>query len=228
MALGRLSTEACGSGPLSAPGRSARAAWVPRISLPLAECVRRHGPLVQQRLLHLPLHVRHRVQARRQPAGLQHHRRVVDGQAALRAGLPAQGRLRPAPGRRQPLLQVAARRVVRGHEQRARMVRPRRRHPHAQHASAAAAPRAQACNQRDGLQPRAPDAAAPRAPACNPACPGLQPRVPRPATNAMGTIGWRREAITDAAIKASPLASKVGGTGTWLCDPTHLALRPLA
>ena len=33
--LGRLGTEACGSGPLSAPGRSARAAWVPRISLSL-------------------------------------------------------------------------------------------------------------------------------------------------------------------------------------------------
>lgn len=41
-----------------------------------------------------------------------------------------------------------------------------------------------------------------------------------PETNAMGTIGWRREPITAAAIQASPLASKVVGTKwTWAKIP---------
>ena len=41
-----------------------------------------------------------------------------------------------------------------------------------------------------------------------------------PETNAMGTIGWRREPITAAAIQASALASKAR-----LC-PTCQSLQP--
>jgi len=36
-----------------------------------------------------------------------------------------------------------------------------------------------------------------------------------PSTNAMGTVGWRRESITSSEIRKSPLASKVLGT-EWL------------
>ena len=48
-----------------------------------------------------------------------------------------------------------------------------------------------------------------------------------PETNAMGTIGWRREPITAAAIQASALASKARLCPTCqTCNPTCRSLQP--
>ena len=48
-----------------------------------------------------------------------------------------------------------------------------------------------------------------------------------PETNAMGTIGWRREPITAAAIQASALASKARLWPTCqTCNPTCQSLQP--